>query len=97
MKRDMELVKKILEYVAENADPIKGIKVVQIDGYNDEKREKIVYAHVVMLRNAGFIGGKPEGGPVSVGTTKSTFSHNITHVTWQGYDLLDELLSKSTG
>ena len=49
MKRDKELIRKILEYSDKNQDPSQKITAVTIDGYG----EKTVTSHLIWLAEDG--------------------------------------------
>ena len=81
MKRDMELVRKILFAVEDQgATPIDWIDEFLIEGYADEA----VGYHVWMLAQAGFL----EAINLS---TLGGFSYAPRCLTWQGAELLDAI------
>ncbi len=80
MKRDMELIRKLLFFFDEKADP-RPVKVPQIAGFDD----LTIRYHVVLLYDAGLIFGEP---------SKSDTSDRVYDVlpfdlTWAGHEFLD--------
>jgi len=86
MQRDKELVRRILKAIIQNQTPGKAISI-SIAGYDI----KTLYFHVQMLADAGFIKAEPKNI-----TPRSTAINNVYRCTWQGYDLLESLESKSS-
>jgi Hypothetical protein (DUF2513). len=83
MKRDMILVKKILECAIANYKGNDHFEIT-IDSYEPGT----LFHYVCMLCDAGFLKGKPV---VSGGS--HDYSHRILYITWQGYELLESLES----
>ena len=73
MKRDMELIRKIL-FQLETDERCR----VVVDGYDDQT---IAY-HERMLIEAGFLSGKATNTSAGVHTS-------ISHITWLGHDFID--------
>lgn len=81
MKRDMELVRKILLYIEENykSNPIRHI---DIDGYSDKE---IIY-HCELLDDAGYL-NEFEEIPWTGGVNGIT----IKGLSWYGHEFLDTI------
>lgn len=75
MKRDMELIIKILKTVEEEKTPTNNI-VIDIDGHDFET----VQYHVGLLCEAGFLKAKRSLNPLE---------YMISEMTWAGHDFLD--------
>lgn len=75
MKRDMDLVREIL-LEAEAHDPDGTIPELELDEWSPE----MVFEHVLLLRNAGF-----------VEAALSQETSCIHRITWEGYELLDSI------
>lgn len=82
MKRDMELIKKILLAI-EAADGHVG-KAPAIEGYSDKQ----VGFHTWLLVRAGFVAGEEHYGGCAT-------ADKIEGLTWAGYDYLSQLKSGS--
>lgn len=79
MKRDMVLVRKLLDYVEANGSRLfKG--TIQIEGYE----RNAITLHVFLLADAGFI---------ELGQETLTDKGPLV-LTWKGCDYLDELRAK---
>jgi Hypothetical protein (DUF2513) len=79
MKRDMELVRKLLAYFDEKPDD-RHVANVKIEGH----RPMSIKYHLILLYEAGFIAGEP---------TVSTSSKRVIRVlpmrlTWEGHEFL---------
>ncbi len=79
MKRDMELVRRILGYF-EGKDDAKPVEDLAIEGYH----ASTIQYHVILLYEAGLIAGEP---------TRSKSSDRIIRVlpfrlTWEGHEFL---------
>jgi DNA-binding transcriptional ArsR family regulator len=90
MKRDMELVLKILKVLEEREDVsmIKDIKYLELPDYDD----RVVHYHLVRMYEAGLIDAEVE--------TSSTTKTRLIRVypfglTWQGHEFLDALKNQS--
>jgi hypothetical protein len=81
MKRDLQLVKKILLHFEEKTDWT-GEKKLTIAGYDD----KLVSYHVDILFEAGLINGEPS-------KTKEGRIHDVLpfRLTWEGHEFLDSI------
>ncbi|MGF6604692.1 hypothetical protein P3T23_009448 [Paraburkholderia sp. GAS448] len=80
-KRDLVLVRRILEHVEANTSiqiPPK-LEFRTFDGYD----QGVVVLHIVLLREAGFI--------VAHVDARSEVNVSIERLTWAGYIFLDEL------
>jgi len=87
MKRDMELVRKILEFAIEHYIPFEDVEIT-IDGYD----AKTICLYLAMLKEAGFIDMKP----VAQNHMKANNLRNfILRITWKGYELLESLSDAS--
>ena len=83
MKRDLQLVRKILLHFEEKEN-WSGEKPVQIDGYDD----KLVSYHVDIMFEAGLLNGEPS-------QTKAGRIHDVLpfRLTWEGHEFLDNTKS----
>ncbi|MEP1152382.1 MAG: DUF2513 domain-containing protein [Balneola sp.] len=77
MKRDFELIKKILLKTEENPSPSNWIELT-IDGSSDKE----IYYHVKLLREAGLLNA------VDL-TTSNGFCWLPRSLTWEGHNFLD--------
>ena len=82
MKRDIELVRKILLFFEEKEDP-KPVEIPPIDGYNDFT----IKTHLVMMHDAGLIRCEP---------VRSSSSDRVIYVlpfelTWAGHDFVQTM------
>ncbi|UVI32108.1 DUF2513 domain-containing protein [Paenibacillus spongiae] len=75
MKRDNELIIKILKQIEEEKT-LTNVIVVEIEGYDDES----VQYHVGLLKDAGYVIAKRTMSPVQ---------YYISEMTWIGHDFLD--------
>ncbi len=80
MKRDWELIKKILVMVEASDVSANGVKSTNITGYD----HGLVCAHISLLQENSYI----EGHDYS---SSSLDYYQVTGLTWKGYDLLDTL------
>jgi len=78
MKRDMELIRKILIYF-ENKPDDHLVKNLEIDGYDP----KMVQHHLVMIFEAGFIAAEPERT-----NTDRVIKVYPFRLTWDGHEFL---------
>ena len=92
MKRDMELVRKILQYAVEQRIPPSGEPVSLL-----EYDVRTLNLYVQMLNEAGFIDA-PDSIPVRIVPADNPSSQtppdlrvNINRITWKGYELLESL------
>lgn len=88
MKRDMDLVRKIL-FAIEAHPPTLGPLKINIEGYSKE----IIDYHLTLLKDAGFIEGINPGA-------KSGFGDIVAmtipmRMTWQGHEFLDACRNES--
>ncbi len=90
MKRDMELVLKILKVLEEREDVsmIKDIKDLELSDYDD----RVVHHHLLRMYEAGLIDAEAE--------TSSTTKTRLIRVypfglTWQGHEFLDAMKNQS--
>lgn len=81
MKRDMDLIRKILLTVEEYDENSTEIPLLQIDGEDG----MAVYYHAKLLIDAGFIEGTIVSGP----------GVYVTAMTWSGHDFLDTVRSET--
>ena len=79
MKRDLELVRKLLLYFEEKPDQA-AIENVHVDGYD---REAISY-HLILLYEAGLIAAEPYLSK----TSKRIIDVLPFRLTWEGHELL---------
>jgi DNA-binding transcriptional ArsR family regulator len=80
MKRDMDLIRKILRKVRDHEDPYGLDGIPEIEGYS----EKEISYHIGILNDAGLITANPLG---EMGVEfENYFSINLT---WQGQDFID--------
>ena len=83
MKRDMDLIRKILFYIEDNYEAGKGAISITIDGYSEDE----IYEYCLLAYESGLI-QKP--------LDTSTFSGSsclVNNLTNAGYDLLDKIRS----
>ena len=81
MKRDMELVRKVLLATEENPDPIFRLTNLNIDGYT---QVEISY-HVKMLSDAGFVTAQ------NLTTQNDGLCWMPKSLTWEGHEFLDTI------
>jgi hypothetical protein len=82
MKRDMELIRKLLLFFEEKESP-QHIKVPPIEGYDDGT----IKTHLVLMHDAGFLRCEP---------VRSSTSDRVIYVvpfelTWAGHDFLQTM------
>jgi len=82
MKRDFDLIRKLLIYFEEKEGP-EPVRVPLIDGYD----ELIIKYHLVLLYDAGFLRCEPE---------RSTTSDRVIQVlpfdlTWEGHEFINKI------
>lgn len=85
MKRDMELIRKILFYIEDNYTAGQRAIHIVIDNYSDAE----IYEHCYLAYQAGLI-----QKPVDT-STLSAVSCLATNLTNAGYDLLDKIRDES--
>jgi hypothetical protein len=78
MKRDMELIRTILNEIEEQTGPPTNHKI-SIDGYDDA----IIAAHIELLIEAGLIKGKVMRNPAGVQGAL------VERLTWDGYEFVN--------
>lgn len=81
MKRDMDLVRKILFYIEDNYVAGGPTIPVHIDGYLDS----VVYEHCIMMKNDGLI------LEILYTSALESKSCNVGNLTSEGFDLLDKI------
>ena len=88
MKRDMELVRKILLAVEESDDARRRGMRPKIDGHEDD----VIQAHVGLLWRRGLLDALD-------GSSRDGESYIITGLTWEGYDFIEaaRVLDLGTG
>lgn len=86
MKRDFDLIRKILLAIEEHTEDT-AIQNLTIEGYN---REQIAY-HVQLIFEAGLVKGDILFG---LGSVKPR-GYSITQMTWAGHDFLDACRDES--
>lgn len=86
MKRDMELVRKLLFFFEEKADP-KHVQVPPIDGYS----ETLIKYHCVLLHDAGLIFCEP----VKSSTSERPIYVIPFELSWAGHEFLDKIRSET--
>lgn len=83
MKRDMELVRKILFKIEETVDNFAEYNI-EIEGYT---KEQVAY-HCALLNDSNFVydyGSQPVGGEI--------YSFGVGRLTWEGHEFLDKIRS----
>jgi|SRR5690606_6844585 len=80
MKRDMELIRKILLFLEEDDKPFKWKHVV-IEGYDS----RIISHHLKILNEANLIEAKP------IVATKDRENWMARSLTWEGHEFLDSI------
>lgn len=83
MKRDMELVRKILFKTEETVDNFAEYNI-EIEGYT---KEQVAY-HCALLNDSNFVydyGSQPVGGEI--------YSFGVGRLTWEGHEFLDKIRS----
>jgi hypothetical protein len=87
MKRDLDLMRKILLAIEEQYEPGDGLFMgLQVEGYDSENGMQIIAEHCKFLLQNGFISGYDE----SRGGDKIVF-FRVGNITYQGYDYLDKI------
>lgn len=87
MKRDMELVLKILEYMEQRKE-ISVIQRLQIPGYDDG----VVAYHLRRMYEAGLL----DAEAVTSSTTEARLINVLPFgLTWQGHEFLDSMRNKT--
>jgi len=87
MKRDFDLIRKLLIFFEEKPSPER-VEVPPIEGYDD----LTIKYHLVLLYDAGLLRCEP---------IKSSTSEHVIYVlpfdlTWQGHEFLQKIKSEST-
>lgn len=82
MKRDVDLIRKLLLFFEEKNDP-KAVEIPPVDGYDDST----IKSHLVLMHDAGLIRCEP---------VRSTTSERVVYVipfelTWEGHDFLQTM------
>ncbi len=83
MKRDIELVRKILETVKE-CETFNRPENITIDGY----KPMLIHYHIKLLGEAGYL-------EVSDYSTKAGPNFMINGMTWQGHEFLDTIRNET--
>lgn len=81
MKRDMDLIRKILFYVEDKFQAGKGPIAIKIDNYSDE----IIYEHIKLAYQTGLI------QKIIDAVTYTSCNILVGNLTNEGYDLLDKI------
>ena len=89
MKRDMDLVYRILDYIERHH---KGEAAIPFDPLIEDQSVSVMRYHVTLCVDAGYITGgvarhNPNSDQLSI--------HG--HLTWKGHDALDEMRQKRGG
>lgn len=79
MKRDMDLIIKVLKYIEEHNTATNSI-VVEIEGYDSEEEREAVQYQVKLLKDAGYIEAKGSLNP---------YEFYVRSITWEGHEFLD--------
>ena len=87
MKRDFDLIRKILIFFAEKPGP-EHVQIPPIEGFDD----LTIKYHLVLLYDAGFLRCEP---------VKSSSSDRVIYVvpfdlTWQGHEFLEKIRNETT-
>lgn len=85
MKRDMDLVKKILLNI-ESSEPLESLTDIQIDGYD----KNTINAHCELLYCRNLI---KEFNPINA--YGGMISASVSGLTWEGYDFLEAIRNDS--
>lgn len=85
MKRDLELVKLILEHFEDKSD-WHGEKVVPIESYE----QKLVDYHIQIMYEAGLLNAEP-----AITDNGRIYDALPFRLTWQGHEFLDNIKDKS--
>jgi len=80
MKRDMDLVRKILKKIRDHEDPYGLNGIPEIEGYSNSE----ISYHVDILSDAGLLTSEPLG---ELGVDYNDFFH--INLTWYGQDFID--------
>ena len=86
MKRDMDLIRKILFYIEENYVAGQGAIEISIDGYSDGE----IFEHCQLAYQNGLI-----QRPLDTSTMEGS-SCLVNNLTSEGYDLLDKIREDTT-
>ncbi|WP_054956488.1 DUF2513 domain-containing protein [Paenibacillus dakarensis] len=79
MKRDMDLIIKVLKYIEEHNTATNSI-VVEIEGCDSEEKREMVQYQVKLLKDAGFV--EATGG-------LNPYEFHVRGITWEGHEFLD--------
>ncbi|WP_342423116.1 DUF2513 domain-containing protein [Paenibacillus sp. FSL E2-0178] len=79
MKRDMDLIIKVLKYIEEHNTATNSI-VVEIEGHESVEDREIVQYQVKLLKDAGYVEAKGGLNP---------FEFYVRSMTWEGHEFLD--------
>ncbi len=86
MKRDMDLIRKILLKVEGISDNQPGGLLVSVDGYDDH----VFARHVELIKEAGLVEAQ-----VLRASGAGAVKAQVNRLTWDGYDFLDAIRSDS--
>lgn len=84
MKRDMDLVRKILLAVEEEKDDLEGITDFAIEDYSSAQ----ISHHVVIMEQAGLI-------EAHIAPTMDGVMYIVRRLTWEGHEFLDAARNES--
>lgn len=84
MKRDMELIRKILIAIEEDPNEPMGWIDLEIEGYEDQ----VVSYHIELLYRAGMVGARDL-------SSMSGYEWKVTKLTWSGHEFLDSIKNES--
>lgn len=89
MKRDMRLIRKILEFIEERTEiPTPGsFELTAADAFKDDDEYAVDY-HSYLLLDAGYVKGIY---PAYTASRKVQNHASISQLTWSGHDYLDAL------
>ena len=89
MKRDLDLVRKILEYV-EREQEDEPVNLPELEGHTETE----VYQHVTMCQERGYL-KLAHRQPVDNRPWPGNRHTGIAQLTWEGHNALDEMRSQS--
>ena len=85
MKRDLDLIRKILFKVEEKESP-----APEWDFKIDDYPQDIINYHIVLMNEAGLLIGKAEES-----SNGSYYNANVSRLTWEGHEFLDSIKNLS--
>ena len=86
MKRDMELVIKILKYLEDRRD-VSMIKQIKIPGYDN----LVVTYHIHRIYEAGLLDAETENSKSTINRLIHVYPFGLT---WEGHEFLDSMRNK---